>query len=592
MAQVEQTEWIDAGHSDAFVADKPAVVRHKSLQIAVFRDEQGALHAVDNRCPHEGYPLSAGQVRGCTLTCAWHNFKFDLRDGACLKGDEPVRHYPLRVRDATVQIDVAPVPSGPARARGLQRLQSTVVEYRLGQAARELTRLLDLGVSPQSLAVELAALDARRAEWGSTHTLAVACDTLAYFDRYTEHDAALPLMQAAQLAMESCVRQPERPCPDPIDPGDDPQAAGLRLRALVEAEELTQAEALLRGAVAKGWGRTELEPWLYGPTIDHFLSNGHGLIYQVKVFDLLETGGWIHAADLLAGHLVGMVNATRQDTLPKWAWAQTTIAALEPRYAGWWQANAQICPSQTCGATEQAWLQALVLGKRDQAMAALVEALDAGIGFDAICDLLVRAASERLLRFESSHDGSVEVNEGWLDVTHTLTTASALRHALKRYRSPDILRLVLLVGYYIYHQGALDSAELGRHWREPLPPAKDDFSADEVQAAVAVGDVASALTGAAAVVRAGGEPLSQLRNFAYDLPLRDQLSRPIVVAHALKLAVVAFDEAKRLPPQWAAAPVQALMRLLAVGLRQRGVAQLCFEAKRLVVEGKVPRALT
>jgi nitrite reductase/ring-hydroxylating ferredoxin subunit len=48
------------------------------------------------RCPHEGYPLAAGQVSpgDCVLTCNWHNWKFRLDTGECLIGGDHVRGYP------------------------------------------------------------------------------------------------------------------------------------------------------------------------------------------------------------------------------------------------------------------------------------------------------------------------------------------------------------------------------------------------------------------------------------------------------------------------------------------------------------------
>ncbi|MEM9492884.1 MAG: Rieske (2Fe-2S) protein, partial [Myxococcota bacterium] len=34
------------------------------------------IAAIDNRCPHEGYPLSTGALKDGIVTCAWHNWKF------------------------------------------------------------------------------------------------------------------------------------------------------------------------------------------------------------------------------------------------------------------------------------------------------------------------------------------------------------------------------------------------------------------------------------------------------------------------------------------------------------------------------------
>ena len=43
--------------------------------------EQGQLYALDNRCPHMGFPLRRGTVKDGILTCHWHHAKFDLSGG-------------------------------------------------------------------------------------------------------------------------------------------------------------------------------------------------------------------------------------------------------------------------------------------------------------------------------------------------------------------------------------------------------------------------------------------------------------------------------------------------------------------------------
>ncbi len=39
------------------------------------------IYAVDNRCPHMGFPLDRGSVKDCILTCHWHHARFDLASG-------------------------------------------------------------------------------------------------------------------------------------------------------------------------------------------------------------------------------------------------------------------------------------------------------------------------------------------------------------------------------------------------------------------------------------------------------------------------------------------------------------------------------
>ena len=43
--------------------------------------DKGRVFALDNRCPHMGFPLDRGSVRDGILTCHWHHARFDLASG-------------------------------------------------------------------------------------------------------------------------------------------------------------------------------------------------------------------------------------------------------------------------------------------------------------------------------------------------------------------------------------------------------------------------------------------------------------------------------------------------------------------------------
>lgn len=587
---MDDDAWVDVAAEVEITPSQPAVLRLGAQQLAVLRNEEGQLWAVDNRCPHEGYPLAQGQLRGCTLTCAWHNFKFDLRDGRCLKGDEAVAVFPLRVVGGRVQVDPRPPRDDGAIDRGLARLREGMLERKLGQQAREVTRLLALGVPPERLAVEAARFDAERAEYGSTHALPVAADVLPLLPRYPGPRAALPLMQAFDLASESNVRRPVRPLAEPVDPGPDPVAAGARLRALVEQEDGEAAEALLRGGLARGLGRAELEPWLWGPCCDHFLSFGHPVIYQVKVFDLLDAAGWEHAAVLLPGHLRGIIDSTREDTLPRWQSFARRLAACEGELSRW---SAAAPPRGTVAELpaerREAWWNALVDGDRDAAFDAVQEALEARVAPTAIADVIAAAATARLLRMDLAIDADPTVQEGWLDVTHTLTYPAAVHEAVQRYRDPTVLRLLFYAARFVNNARTLDADPAPAL---PTPHAGEPATLADVTAAIAARDPSAAVARTAAYLSAHG-PDAALRHACEDLPLRDLYTRPIIVAHAIKAGRVAFEVAARLRgTPWADLPILAFVRFAAAPVHERTVAQLVHEAERLVVHGKVPRTLT
>ena len=50
----------------------------RALLLCSYEDR---VFALDNRCPHMGFPLSKGTVQDGILTCHWHHARFDLRSG-------------------------------------------------------------------------------------------------------------------------------------------------------------------------------------------------------------------------------------------------------------------------------------------------------------------------------------------------------------------------------------------------------------------------------------------------------------------------------------------------------------------------------
>src|SRR5690349_8488714 len=69
------------------------------------------VYAVDNRCPHMGFPLNQGTVKDGILTCHWHHARFDLMNGGTFDqwaGD--VTSFPVEIRNRNeVWIAVSPV---------------------------------------------------------------------------------------------------------------------------------------------------------------------------------------------------------------------------------------------------------------------------------------------------------------------------------------------------------------------------------------------------------------------------------------------------------------------------------------------------
>ncbi|MCA9323468.1 MAG: Rieske (2Fe-2S) protein, partial [Planctomycetes bacterium] len=96
-------EWTALGPLEDFSIGSLTTQRVGGRQLVVVRRDDGEISCLDNHCPHEGYPLVQGKLDGDTLTCVWHNWKFDVGTGACRLGGEAVRAYPTRVNGSQVE---------------------------------------------------------------------------------------------------------------------------------------------------------------------------------------------------------------------------------------------------------------------------------------------------------------------------------------------------------------------------------------------------------------------------------------------------------------------------------------------------------
>ena len=76
--KVAQTSEIPAGQGKC--------VEVEGKRIAIFNVD-GTFYALDDVCPHQGGPLSEGELSGKVLTCPWHGWEFDVDTG--VNRDDP-----------------------------------------------------------------------------------------------------------------------------------------------------------------------------------------------------------------------------------------------------------------------------------------------------------------------------------------------------------------------------------------------------------------------------------------------------------------------------------------------------------------------
>ena len=61
--------------------------------IAVFRNAEGTLHAIDDTCPHAGASLAEGDLEDGCVTCPLHAWRFELATGECPEFDVSVKTF-------------------------------------------------------------------------------------------------------------------------------------------------------------------------------------------------------------------------------------------------------------------------------------------------------------------------------------------------------------------------------------------------------------------------------------------------------------------------------------------------------------------
>ena len=103
-----------AGSLTELKAKGRLVVRGGHRPILVIHD-RGHIFALDNRCPHMGFPLERGSVEDGILTCHWHHARFDLESGCTfdLWADD-VANVPVAVRDGDVWVKTTFAHADPA----------------------------------------------------------------------------------------------------------------------------------------------------------------------------------------------------------------------------------------------------------------------------------------------------------------------------------------------------------------------------------------------------------------------------------------------------------------------------------------------
>ncbi|TWU05055.1 Rieske (2Fe-2S) protein [Stieleria varia] len=84
------SEWRNIARSDELSEGGAIEIVLEGRIIAVFRSD-GALHAIDGMCAHQGGPLAKGVVAHGCVTCPWHGWQYELATGIQCVNRQPLQ---------------------------------------------------------------------------------------------------------------------------------------------------------------------------------------------------------------------------------------------------------------------------------------------------------------------------------------------------------------------------------------------------------------------------------------------------------------------------------------------------------------------
>ena len=257
--------WTRAIELERLRASGRATVKLGAKQLALFLHD-GTVHACNNRCPHEGYPLRRRRARrrGCVLTCHWHNWKFDLRTGANHYGGDSLRVYPVKVDEAGVVWVDAPrsAARGARCSRRSRQLDDAMADHDAPRIARELARLDRAGAGPEVAVARAIERSHERLRYGMTHAWAGA-DVVAAPARHARRSqpsaSPAPPRRLSHIAYDT-LREPAYPVRADA-PAARWDAAGVPRRGRGAGRSRRGRRCVL-GALGEGCRFADLEPTL------------------------------------------------------------------------------------------------------------------------------------------------------------------------------------------------------------------------------------------------------------------------------------------------------------------------------------------
>jgi nitrite reductase/ring-hydroxylating ferredoxin subunit len=425
-----------AGRANDLERDGTLLTKVGSVPVVVFWHE-GRAWAIEDRCPHMGFPLHQGTVEAGLLTCHWHHAQFDLESGCTLDlWADDARGFDVRIDAGDVFVAPRAVddPVGHLQRRlrdGLEHGLSLVI-------SKAVLGLADHDVDARGIVatgVEFG-IENRAPGWGSGLTVLIAMANL--LDHLDPGDRPLALVHAMSFLAGDTNGESRRVAVTPLDTHAVPGARLARwYRSLIETRSGDGAERVLASALDGSASFTDAEGMMFAAVTDHvFVDGGHTIDFTNKAFECLGHVGPDAAPRVLPTLVHQTAGAARAEETFPWRHPYDLVAlldrtVLEPGAGDYDDVGGL------------GWR--LLADDPGEVVAHLVDACAAGADDAQLAQAVAYAAALRITRFHVQNDFG-----DWDQVHHAFTAANALHQALVRNPTPELRRGTVQVALRVY----------------------------------------------------------------------------------------------------------------------------------------------
>jgi nitrite reductase/ring-hydroxylating ferredoxin subunit len=419
--------YIRVGTLDQLKAKGTMVVPGRRCPILVVY-HAGKVYALDNRCPHLGFPLHKGSVEDGVLTCHWHHARFDLASGGTFDlwaDDVPVGSAEVRDGEVWVAADCG----YPFEANYWRGRLKEAMAHNLGLvAAKAVLALFDQGVNPRELVKDAIVFGARNRDgWSTGMTVLTAlANVLPWLDA---EDRYLALFHGIRRIADDAAGQAPRRERQALDgAAQEPATLKRWLRRWTLVRHRNGGERTLLTAIAGGASSRDLADLVLAAATDRFFADGgHTLDFINKAAECLDLVGWDLADVVLPTIVRDLVAARGEEESNSWRHPVDLVPLLTRAFDDLHAAVARGRAATTLWSDHAGLARALLGDDPAAIVAALDRALGAGATPAALGRTLAYAAALRVAQF-----GTANEHGDWETAHHAFTYAHALHGALRR----------------------------------------------------------------------------------------------------------------------------------------------------------------